>query len=1204
MSESILRANLDSLRARHPDLVDRLMTTSPAEDMVLHVAGDGLLTGAYGGISLASRHRPLEEAQRFVSTADIRSHAVVAVLGFGLGHHVAAIARKMKKTGLVLVYEPDVRLLRRVFEEIDHSAWVNGSHTVFFTDPDDRPALARRLEGAAAILVQGIQLLPHAPSRPRLGDSPRVFADTLTQHVGATRTTMMTTLVQSPTSCRNVCLNLDQYVSGRSINSLRNWAAGRPAILVAAGPSLSRNVALLMNESVRAKAVIIAVQTALKPLLRMGVRPHFVTALDYHEISRQFYDGLRAEELTGTVLVIDPKVNRSVVDAYPGRILHTGNAFAEKLLGPLAPRTDLLPAAASVGHMNFYLAQYLGCDPVILVGQDLGFTDGLYYGDRAAIHEQWSPEINLFNTIEMMEWQRVARMKRTIRPTVDIRGRVMLTDEQMATYLQQFEREFAQAPQRIIDATEGGAQKRGTRVETLSRCISEYVGPACPLPPVPPADGSDFRVQALRRIEAVISAVRRLAELSRSTQELLTGILALPFDAPERGRLFDQIDHARQEVGTMLDIVELVNSVNQLGLFNRLKADRAIELADDIHPHERQRLQLERDQINVRWLAAAADELAHMLEESLAIMHGGSVDGRISRHLNAARQDLFGEAAPSGDQARSTRRVVACLWADPDQSPIGQPRSLSDDFAGRSVLAATLSRLDRVQDIEAIILCLPEGASDRVRQLIRGHSFAHALILHEAPPMPRIQRDAIRLARRWSPTSWRGGIGGMSIFDEVTHPQAMLSALTRVGCDAALIVGADWPLLDPSTESGCALLVRRFKELPPTHRITFTQAPPGLCGFVATHSLLDELALGVRKATIGSLLTYMPQLPQLDPTSKEVCVKLDASIRNCHGRFVWDSRDGRDHISAVIQGLTAQGIERLTSLDVAARFANSPPAPDWPREVELELTGDRMVRWSGAHAPDRGSSLAIDQWAALIGELARNSPVALTLGGSGDPLCHPGWREIVQISRSAGVSAIHLRTDLACCAETLQSLINADLDVISVNLNADSQAVYPLLASGCEWSRVISNLETMLRSRDQARGVHRLGLPWIIPTLHKFPANVEQIRSFYDRWWHHAGAAALRPSSDLGIVADDVLQVAVPAGAADGLSRRTLLIRCDGVAPVSWTNWFASDTPTVHVDEDLKEAWEQVLARRGLRDSCIHRNSYRNLRTPVTAIAV
>ena len=134
-----------------------------------------------------------------------------------------------------------------------------------------------------------------------------------------------------------------------------------------------------------------------------------------------------------------------------------------------------LPAGATVAHLAMYLARFLGCDPIAMIGQDLGFTDGLYYAPNAAIHDVWAPELNPFNTIEMMEWQRIVRHRLHLNKTVDVHGKSIYTDAQMHTYLQQFERDFAEyrAGAEIIDATEGGVRS-STPVHDAQQFLSAY----------------------------------------------------------------------------------------------------------------------------------------------------------------------------------------------------------------------------------------------------------------------------------------------------------------------------------------------------------------------------------------------------------------------------------------------------------------------------------------------------------------------------------------------------------------------------------------------------------------------------------------------------------------------------------------------------------------------------------------------------------
>ena len=67
-----------------------------------------------------------------------------------------------------------------------------------------------------------------------------------------------------------------------------------------------------------------------------------------------------------------------------------------------------LPGGSTVAHLAYYLAEHLGCDPIIFVGQDLGFTDGLYYLPGTSYEDVWRPELGRFCTMEMKNWEQLS----------------------------------------------------------------------------------------------------------------------------------------------------------------------------------------------------------------------------------------------------------------------------------------------------------------------------------------------------------------------------------------------------------------------------------------------------------------------------------------------------------------------------------------------------------------------------------------------------------------------------------------------------------------------------------------------------------------------------------------------------------------------------------------------------------------------------
>lgn len=1113
---------------------------------------------------MCSRHRPLDEADRFVANVDVIDHAAIVVLGFGAGYHVQRLAERVLKTSLIIAFEPDLGLLRAVLEQVDHSAWIAQTNIAIIDDPEDRAGMAAQLNGAEGIVAQGTTIQPHLPSKARLGESAAKFGKTFADLVSTIRTTILTTLVHSTTTCRNLSLNLDHYSAGEGIAPLEGVAAGRTALLLAAGPSLARHYDLLADAAVRDRVVVIAVQSCLRPLLRRGIRPHFVTALDYHEISRHFYDDLNPDELRDITLVCEPKVNRIVIESYPGPIRCVANNFLDKLLGPLNREMGSVPAGSTVAHLSFYLAQYLGCDPIVLVGQDLGFTDGLYYGPGAAIHDQWAPEVNPFNTIDMMEWSRVARMKRNLREGRNQSGRPMLVDEQMSTYLTQFERDFSTAPQTIIDAAGGGVAKQHTVVRPLEQVVAEASTGPLPdfLPQRQTLDANRLR-QTIGRLESVRRDVSRLEEVSLSTKALLGEMLDKQQDSGAMSRLFQKVKANQKDVDRLGVVHDLVNLVNQLGVFKRLKADRRLELSQRLTPIERQRAQLERDQTNVSWLAEACAETGHILEESLRVLNGESVETRISERSAAASREpeLMGAASPHS----KPRRIAAMVAVDPRFNGLRIERAF-DPVA----LQTTLNRLGRSRRFDSIILIVPRGFS--VEESIELSVVGKPVVVREVDgPVFDDAQQAVGIARRWSSWSWRGGIGGMSIYDEVICAQHMDAAMAEMGLDAAVIVGCDWTLVDCSEQTGCDALVARYLEHPDVHRMVFTQAPPGLCGILIDASLMREMTQRVRQFTIGAMLSYIPSLPQLDPISKDACVKLPAAIRNHIGRFVCDTSQRRTRLDSL--GSVA------TSSEVIARDRDVPLVDDeLPQQLELELTSRRSTSpfWLDASEPVR--DMPLDQAKSLLRSAAARNDLALTLAGRGDPLLYPHFVELVRFAREVGCSAIQIRTDLPDDFGDAAALLDLPIDVITIDLQAESAAVYRAVMGVDRFDALRQRVDDLINTRNERAGSgNALLLPWIVPRLTRCSATLPEMRNFFDRWIHYVGAAMIDPVPNPD--ADPSIHLSPPPTALREMSRRLMRVRADGVASAGHPASDSSAGALVRVGgQPLEQAWAALQA--------------------------
>ncbi len=576
-----------------------------------------LSTAQGDNLYLHSRHDPVGEAERFAATISIDEKFCFVMTGIGLGYQVRAVVDRLRGEYVVICCEPNHALLAAALTCSDLSDVISAKKLVFL-DSDDKRFLHEKLQPFAPLIMLGAQFVAHAPSQRVAGQAYAPLTAMLSEFVSYTRMTLVTLVHNSKITCRNIAMNLPAYVSTPPINVLRNRFAGDPCIVISAGPSLARNIDQL--GALKGKAVLCAVQTALRPLLQRGITPDFVTSLDFHEMSRKFFEDVG--DLSRVHLIAEPKAAWPVVDHYPGPVSILDNEWARLLLGNELAARDGLRAGATVAHLAFYLAEYLGCNPIIFVGQDLAYTGHVFYTPGVEIHRAWVGELNRFCTMEMKEWERIARNRPILRKVSANSGGELYTDELLFTYLEQFEKDIASCPSTVINATEGGARIRGTQAVPLSEVVSQFC--AQPIDPAKFAYREKVALRDQSRLAAAAEQLRRrmeeLDDVIRVGDELLL-LLAelgeLTHDPQRFNRRLIRVDELRARVYHDTRAYQIVNAATQLAELRRFSADRRIN-ADELTGVELAKRQLTRDRDFVSAVRDGAVEVRSMLQDALA----------------------------------------------------------------------------------------------------------------------------------------------------------------------------------------------------------------------------------------------------------------------------------------------------------------------------------------------------------------------------------------------------------------------------------------------------------------------------------------------------------------------------------------------------------------------------------------------------------
>lgn len=617
--------NLRALYRMQPDLAARIDGMPFSASTRVEAARDGAWTARVTAddgrpLYLHSRYQPCEEAARFIASLPETTAPTFIVFGAGLGYTLVELQQRYPEA-IMLVAEPDLGLIKAALCVCELHEAIEHSRLAFITSTD-RAVLHEVLLRYNGHLLLGFQQisLPYT-TRVSAGFHQAIRA-TLPDFLAFGKMQMMTLLRNARITDRNIVMNLPHYLRHPGIESLAGRATGFPAILVAAGPSLARQLDLLCT--LRDRAVIIAVQTVYKLLLSRGCTPHFVTSLDYHEISAQFFRD--AGDAGECILVAEPKATWHVADSFPGRKRMLHSDLVDDLLRDAAPRRGSLRAGSTVAHLSLYLAEHLGCDPIILVGQDLCFSDGLYYPPGMPIEQTWLPELDRFCTIEMKQWERVVRGRSILRHTRDVHGRETYTDDQLFTYAEQFQADFAVSRSRIIHAGEAGMRLAHTKCISLAAAADTFCHRDLPSGIFSdqrdgPADiDADAAITALRARLDELSEVRRIAEET----EALLGRLVELIDRPDDfNRLLARVDDLRIRMLRHDRLYKIVVEAAPVAELRRVSADRSLGTPRRETP-ETARRRLQRDREFVRGFLDGCAFLEELLPRAISRLRGES----------------------------------------------------------------------------------------------------------------------------------------------------------------------------------------------------------------------------------------------------------------------------------------------------------------------------------------------------------------------------------------------------------------------------------------------------------------------------------------------------------------------------------------------------------------------------------------------------
>lgn len=181
------------------------------------------------------------------------------------------------------------------------------------------------------------------------------------------------------------------------ISEIQNAYKGKKALLIAAGPSLENYIqeAHPLKQGLKQDTVIFSTLHSLKWCLENGIVPQFTGVVDASDLMVNFIDSPLVDEHADEITLVccastHPEVFKKwkgkkiffFRSGIPQNILPNTDTFLSILL----PKLTELETGGNSGSSMYSIANFLGCNPIGMIGFDFGYPKGFPYDQTKYYH--------------------------------------------------------------------------------------------------------------------------------------------------------------------------------------------------------------------------------------------------------------------------------------------------------------------------------------------------------------------------------------------------------------------------------------------------------------------------------------------------------------------------------------------------------------------------------------------------------------------------------------------------------------------------------------------------------------------------------------------------------------------------------------------------------------------------------------------------
>jgi len=400
---------------------------------------------------------------------------VSIIVGMGAGHLVKRICEKKEKKHIILVVESEAFFIQESFRNYDFVKEIEDGELLFACPGQEEIYGVVGLIDSHAVINNWIMLAdPIAVKWPEKYSSLIIYVNDV---INQLQCNVGTVIGAGRLLAENDIKTFAYCVRHRGIKELEGFYKDYPAILVNTGPSLQKNIHLLMDEKVREKVIIIAIAQTLRILLAYDIVPDFICTVDYGETNIEHFQNLW--DCNVPLLALN-KTYSPILRKWKGAKFIVGSGLGEfpECISKIISEKGIVDQGGSVSHMAYGCAVLLGCNPIISIGQDLSFESDLSHNPNADA----SGKVRIEG--DEILWDIDAPDSPLKDKTMSLGnlfevdgyfGAPVKTSTGLLSFITAFEKLFSfHKDKTMINSTEGGAHIKGAKRMLLKDALKKY----------------------------------------------------------------------------------------------------------------------------------------------------------------------------------------------------------------------------------------------------------------------------------------------------------------------------------------------------------------------------------------------------------------------------------------------------------------------------------------------------------------------------------------------------------------------------------------------------------------------------------------------------------------------------------------------------------------------------------------------------------